>query len=425
MIFDCVEETRINFVALLIMSSSYNSAAGHHLGNVTNIWTRLIEVDHHEIDPADVAAAPYIQSVTERFSELRSALEKNESVKVTIAADEGSKTTNIGTGLAENQWKKLKLPPHVSKQAYGKFMMHLQSVCTKLAEDYPDRVSFGKLVRSNASKTHYLVWGANAANVTGKDNAKIIGSGQASAMATYGPGVFGIVSTPLAGPPKLKCEIPSEEEWRENVKANLHRTLIGTLDNYVDVELYHKNAAHTYKPIPDDAVLKKKIAVLRDNMKDEDLVMLSVKLKQKDGSQVQKHYWNVTTDFLDPKGKLGETFKTFGLPDISKHSGFHSELELPGTKAYLLNLSLDEARISELQQNVREREFFTSHLGDHLQILRSALGKKEGQPLVEYDVDVQKVSDITNDKEFNDIAHLFVPLTSKTYVSFLGNKRNL
>ena len=45
------------------------------------------------------------------------------------------------------------------------------------------------------------VWGANAANVSGPPGARIDGGGQAAAMRTHGAGVFGIMTTPVAGLP--------------------------------------------------------------------------------------------------------------------------------------------------------------------------------------------------------------------------------
>ena len=65
----------------------------------------------------------------------------------------------------------------------------------------PGRVRFGRLVRSDASDTHVLVWAANAANFQGAAGDRIDGGGQAAAMQHHGPGVFGIITTPLAGMP--------------------------------------------------------------------------------------------------------------------------------------------------------------------------------------------------------------------------------
>ena len=45
------------------------------------------------------------------------------------------------------------------------------------------------------------MWGANTDNVEGVDGERISGAGMAAAMRTYGPGVFGIVTTPVAGVP--------------------------------------------------------------------------------------------------------------------------------------------------------------------------------------------------------------------------------
>ena len=47
-----------------------------------------------------------------------------------------------------------------------------------------------------------MVWGANSANVVGNYGEEIVGRGQALAMQRYGPGVFGIISTPSEGRPR-------------------------------------------------------------------------------------------------------------------------------------------------------------------------------------------------------------------------------
>ena len=77
----------------------------------------------------------------------------------------------------------------------------LQAAFDSLACEFPGRVAYGWLVRAQASRTHWLVWGANVENVQGAPGERIPGGGQALAMATHGEGVFGIVTTPVAGVP--------------------------------------------------------------------------------------------------------------------------------------------------------------------------------------------------------------------------------
>ena len=55
---------------------------------------------------------------------------------------------------------------------------------------------------ANASATHLHVWGANAGNWNLAPGSRISGGGMAIDMAVQGPGVFGIVTTPVAGPPE-------------------------------------------------------------------------------------------------------------------------------------------------------------------------------------------------------------------------------
>ena len=80
-------------------------------------------------------------------------------------------------------------------------MVWLQGAFDALAREFPGRVTYGWLRREHASPTHYLVWGANVQNVHGSTGDPISGGGQASAVATHGVGVFGIVTTPVAGVP--------------------------------------------------------------------------------------------------------------------------------------------------------------------------------------------------------------------------------
>ena len=85
--------------------------------------------------------------------------------------------------------------------ARRRYVAWLQQAFDALRAEFPGRVEFGWLDRAQASRTHYLVWGANAGNVGGSPGASIAGGGQAAEMRTHGAGVFGIVTTPQAGVP--------------------------------------------------------------------------------------------------------------------------------------------------------------------------------------------------------------------------------
>ena len=82
--------------------------------------------------------------------------------------------------------------------ARRRYVAWLQQAFDALRAEFPGRVEFGWLDRAQASRTHYLVWGANTANVCGVPGAPIAGGGQAAAMRTHGEGVFGIVTTQFA-----------------------------------------------------------------------------------------------------------------------------------------------------------------------------------------------------------------------------------
>ena len=86
-------------------------------------------------------------------------------------------------------------------------MAALQRLFDGLARNYPGRVTYTvKLVRSRASATNILVWGAHARNEQGAAGRPIDGGGQAAAMATHGPGVFGIITTPVRGLPSSAAD---------------------------------------------------------------------------------------------------------------------------------------------------------------------------------------------------------------------------
>ena len=61
-------------------------------------------------------------------------------------------------------------------------------------------MTFGR-VGSHASPTDYHVWGANASNWNLPAGQRIFGGGMASAMGVQKEGVWGIVTTPIFGPP--------------------------------------------------------------------------------------------------------------------------------------------------------------------------------------------------------------------------------
>jgi hypothetical protein len=145
----------------------------------------------------------YFQHVNERVYELYKKLEatkdQGNNFKVTIASDDGN-SCSLGTGFAETQW----LAKGYHDEQYQAFITHLHDSLKGLKNKYKNRVVYGRVSGSEASDSNYHVWGANSKNWDLSDYVNIPGSGQADDMGEQKEGVFGIVTTPLAGPPELK-----------------------------------------------------------------------------------------------------------------------------------------------------------------------------------------------------------------------------
>ena len=129
----------------------------------------------------------------------------------------------IGTGIAIDQWEYAKAPKNVNTlYAWYLYISYLTSQFEMLMEDYnvagSTRISYGTLDRNLASNNVIMIWGANSANVEGVNGEPIVGDGQAKAMQTYGPGVFGIISTPSTGPPRLLSDQKTPQNKLTSVK---------------------------------------------------------------------------------------------------------------------------------------------------------------------------------------------------------------
>ena len=145
----------------------------------------------------------YFQHVNERVYELYKKLEatkdQGNNFKVTIASNDNT-TCSLGTGHARTQW----LAKGYRDEQYQAFITHLHESLKGLKNKYKNRVVYGRVSGSGASATNYHVWGANSKNWDLPPEKRIEGDGQAADMGTMGPGVFGIVTTPLFGKPELK-----------------------------------------------------------------------------------------------------------------------------------------------------------------------------------------------------------------------------
>ena len=101
-------------------------------------------------------------------------------------------------GLAREQWKRA-FPSN--KQAHGRFVASLEEGIANLRGAFPGRIAFGQVSGAAATSQNIQVWGANADNWNLALGSSIHGAGQAAAMGVQGPGVFGIVTTPVCGSP--------------------------------------------------------------------------------------------------------------------------------------------------------------------------------------------------------------------------------
>ena len=148
----------------------------------------------------------YISHVYKRFAQLADVLLAKPAARVTIPSEDGI-THRLGKGLAVQQWK-----VSFTTEQYERFIDCLDTVVYQLKDTFGGRVVFGRvgidssarpssLSSSPPSPTNYHVWGANAMNWNLREGQLITGGGMAAAMGVQKEGVFGVVTTPLSGPP--------------------------------------------------------------------------------------------------------------------------------------------------------------------------------------------------------------------------------
>jgi hypothetical protein len=159
---------------------------------------------------------PALQAVLhhqqERFEELRCLLQKDESVHVTIAGEDGHH--NLGTGIAKDAWD--------SKKDWEEMQENLTELVNDLLKEFPTRVQLGK-VGKDYSATHLHVWGANAYNWNLPDGTVRrygFGDGQASYFKKQEPGVFGIVTMPIEAEEEKKLK--KKNYTRKQTKSHAH-----------------------------------------------------------------------------------------------------------------------------------------------------------------------------------------------------------
>jgi hypothetical protein len=146
--------------------------------------------------------------VDKRILILKNKLDSNKQVQIVIPGIPHERTDIyvkhlIGTGLAINEWENRPLfNPMENLIAWFIFINYIQDKINEMRNKYGnERVAYGNLNEERASDFIYMVWGTNSYNVEGDDGHFIMEYDQAFDLRKYGPGVFGIISTPLMRKP--------------------------------------------------------------------------------------------------------------------------------------------------------------------------------------------------------------------------------
>tara|TARA_Y100000768_G_scaffold388734_1_gene386575 strand:+ start:1629 stop:2525 length:897 start_codon:yes stop_codon:yes gene_type:complete len=164
---------------------------------------------------SDKRIKPYIDHINERFAILNKKLSNNTINEVIIAGNEKANKHALGANLAVGQWKSVM--GEEKGKIYNKIIIkYITSKIKELKNNHADKIKLGPVgfappkevgywkygkPRNPPSKTTFHVWGANSGNFNLVKGKSIPGSGQASYFPKQQSGVFGIVTTPLHGPP--------------------------------------------------------------------------------------------------------------------------------------------------------------------------------------------------------------------------------
>jgi hypothetical protein len=171
-----------------------------------------------DLNQANILAKIFIDHAKYRLNLLREKLSKNPDVEIVVA---GNSTTNehyLSKGLAVDQWKTNKYGDYskeINIVAWKLFIDYLTEELNKLKTFFSNRVIFDTFDRTKASDLHIIVWGANLKNWNdvGLNNVVIPDGGQAAAASPYGPGVFGIITTPVKGLPPPVPQKPVNNKY--------------------------------------------------------------------------------------------------------------------------------------------------------------------------------------------------------------------
>lgn len=140
-----------------------------------------------------------------RFMELEKKMERDVRVKVTFPG-ENAKDHALGEPYFKD-WKYVDRKNH--KTLTDSLREYITAKIEVLQKRFKGRVHFGEVMYENANDKSIQVWSANGANWNLPEGDEIPGKYQAEEMKFQGPGVYGIVVTPLYGYHSL---VPEEYE---------------------------------------------------------------------------------------------------------------------------------------------------------------------------------------------------------------------
>jgi hypothetical protein len=172
------------------------------------------EITREDFNKAWKLAQLFMDHFYKRLNILIIKLMKNPDVQIIVPGNSSTNEHYLAKGIAVDQWKKFKndlYSDNIKIVAWKIFFDYLTIKLQEIKDNFPNQVTYDTFDRTKASDLNIIVWGANTKNWEGENHTQIIGSGQAAAASPYGPGVFGIITTPSEGLPPLSPLVAATE----------------------------------------------------------------------------------------------------------------------------------------------------------------------------------------------------------------------
>ena len=212
-----------------------------------------IRLNKDDLQTAINFANLFINHARGRIQQLREKL-TNPDTLVIIPGNNKNNEHYLGKGLAVQQWGKT----DINIYAWKLFIDDLTNELNNLHHEFPYQVIYDTFDRSKADDNNIIVWGANSHNVEGENDHYIDGGGQAAVIETYGDGIFGIITTPLTGPPidrKRQLEISKEKHFKilkekqeqKRLKLNVSHKYLTYKNNFNQSKYYEKYLKYKLK----------------------------------------------------------------------------------------------------------------------------------------------------------------------------------